>query len=466
MEFCLAKWWANIGQVDTSYTVTFHGVKPSNNSGNGLVMHGGEGIMRIELDSQLKAEEVVPEIKLKNVVQVVKPSEHKLVSLTDARDVLPDGRQMYELQLSYSFSVSKTSENTLNLSMLSEVLYESQLESQLVMVYDSNKRMIGCVDAYPQKWSLKLEKGDYTAKVNVRQEKKELVERFTETPLLVSSKLSSPLSLDVYSNHPNAQSGGKKMTSATLHPGNVTPVYVAPAATEKYCKGANLGQYLQGTATFAKDEVGKKVDVYPFKYILPDAGKKKDKSKDKDKKKDDAEAYKEALRDCKISWLSKLGDKALYDELIKAGDNLLGVNIGMLNFLQNAEGEAKSWKAILEQAELAIKCVDQSKLLAWLGIKSDTSDNAAEVKKEMEKIKNNLVEALAAKGEAMLELGEKDKETELLTVYSDIAKYTDVNDSKVFIFILMPLFQGTTIHNFHAGLWICLEALQPPGTPW
>ena len=58
MEFCLAKWWANIGQVETSYTVTFHGVKPSNNAGNGLVMHGGEGIMRIELDSQLKAEEV------------------------------------------------------------------------------------------------------------------------------------------------------------------------------------------------------------------------------------------------------------------------------------------------------------------------------------------------------------------------------------------------------------------------
>ena len=31
----------------------------------------------------------------------------------------------------------------------------------------------------------------------------------------------------------------------------------------------------------------------------------------------------------------------------------------------------------------------------------------------------------------MLELGEKDKEVELLTVYSDIAKYTDVNDTKV-----------------------------------
>ena len=162
-----------------------------------------------------------------------------------------------------NFSISKTSENTLNLSMLSEVLYESQLESQLVMVFDSNKRMVGCVDAYPHKWSLKLEKGDYIAKVNIRQEKKELVERFADRPLLVSSKLSSPVSLDVYSNHPNAQSGGKKMTSATLHPGHVTPVYVAPTATEKYCTGANLGQYLQRTATFAKVEVGKKVQINP-----------------------------------------------------------------------------------------------------------------------------------------------------------------------------------------------------------
>ena len=65
------------------------------------------------------------------------------------------------------------------------------------------------------------------------------------------------------------------MTSVTIHPGSVIPIYVTPPATEKYCKGATLGQYLQGSATFAKDECGKKVDVYNFKYILPDAGKKK-----------------------------------------------------------------------------------------------------------------------------------------------------------------------------------------------
>ena len=109
------------------YSVTFHGVKPS--VGRDIVMHGAEGIMRLDIDSGLKSEEVAPEIKLKNIVQVVRPSENKIISLADPRDVLPVGRQMYELQLSYSFTVNKTAESSLNLSMLSDVLYESQVSN-------------------------------------------------------------------------------------------------------------------------------------------------------------------------------------------------------------------------------------------------------------------------------------------------------------------------------------------------
>ena len=32
MEFCLAKWWANIGTLNCQYTITFHGVKPTNSN--------------------------------------------------------------------------------------------------------------------------------------------------------------------------------------------------------------------------------------------------------------------------------------------------------------------------------------------------------------------------------------------------------------------------------------------------
>ena len=51
------------------------------------------------------------------------------------------------------------------------------------------------------------------------------------------------------------------------------------------------------------------MDTYSFKYILPEAAKKKDKNKDKESKKaksDDYEAFKEAVRDTKTTWLAKL----------------------------------------------------------------------------------------------------------------------------------------------------------------
>ena len=43
------------------------------------------------------------------------------------------------MQLQYSFSVPKATELQVNISMLSDMLYESELESQLWMLYDANK---------------------------------------------------------------------------------------------------------------------------------------------------------------------------------------------------------------------------------------------------------------------------------------------------------------------------------------
>merc|ERR1719456_917447 len=98
------------------------------------------------------------------------------------------------------------------------------------------------------------------------------------------------------------------------------------------------------------------------------------------------------------------------------------------------QDKEKDWSAVLEQADRVIMSVDQQQLLAWLGMKSDARENAVEVKKDMEKNKQQLVEALAAKGEAMLERGEQDKE-KMFGLYTDIVKYTDQNDAKVFSFM-------------------------------
>lgn len=49
---------------------------------------------------------------------------------------------------------------TVGLQLLTDKLYESCFESQLLMVYDQNKQLQACRDAWPT-W-MKLKKGSFT----------------------------------------------------------------------------------------------------------------------------------------------------------------------------------------------------------------------------------------------------------------------------------------------------------------
>lgn len=60
------------------------------------------------------------------------------------------------LQLAYNFSLGKATEITPNFPLLSNVLYESELESQLWMLYNSHKQLVACGDAFPSKWTTKV----------------------------------------------------------------------------------------------------------------------------------------------------------------------------------------------------------------------------------------------------------------------------------------------------------------------
>lgn len=78
----------------------------------------------------------------------------------------------------------------------------------------------------------KLEKGDYSLKLHVRHEKKDLLDKLTEMPVLLSYKLSNPINLDVYASQSQALIGGKKMIAASVAPGHTLPLYIAPMSNE------------------------------------------------------------------------------------------------------------------------------------------------------------------------------------------------------------------------------------------
>lgn len=195
------------------------------------MMHGPSGVQRIDLTS-LNREEIAPSIQLKTASMVLKPNETKISPLTN-RDVLPFGRQIYQNLLSYTLILSKPQECVFSLPLLNNVLYESEFESQMFMCFDMNRRLLIAGDAYSGNNFSKLNKGEYLIKVQVRHERKDLLEKINEATLTVTFKLASPLNMDIYMSYKAAVLGEKKVTSLTVPPMRPVPLYIAPLSAEK-----------------------------------------------------------------------------------------------------------------------------------------------------------------------------------------------------------------------------------------
>ena len=92
-----------------------------------------------------------------------------------------------------------------------------------------------------------------------------------------------------------------------------------PNINEKYTKHAGMGQYLQGSVSFVKDEFGKKADTYSIKYVLNENAKK-DKNKSSSKK--DTPSFAESMAEQKINWIGKMDPNSdegtkMFEELKK-----------------------------------------------------------------------------------------------------------------------------------------------------
>ncbi|XP_059224472.1 tripeptidyl-peptidase 2 [Stomoxys calcitrans] len=273
LEVCIAKYWSNFGSSHLKYSLEFHGIQANSS----YVMHGARGVHSMEITS-LVSEELQPVVQFKTAAVVLKPSESKISPLSATRDVIPEGRQIYQNLLTYSLNVAKAMEVALYAPIFNSVLYEAEYESQLWMIFDANKHMVACGDANSHKFYTKLDKGEYCIRLQIRHEKRDVLEKINEANMIALFKLPSSLNLEVYDQYNQCVIAGKKFNYSTVKQDCPKVLYVAPLGQEKLAKASlpSATAWLSGSITLAKDEVGRKVDVQEFVYVLnpPDGGKK------------------------------------------------------------------------------------------------------------------------------------------------------------------------------------------------
>lgn len=439
------------------------------------IMHSATGIHRIDLESLL-SEECQPSISLKYSVMVLKPTESKITPLTK-RDLIPNQRQIFQNVLSFNLHLAKAQELSLHAPLFSSVLYESEFESQFWMLFDSNKMLTGSGDAYSGINFMKLDKGDYVIKLQVRHEKKDLLEKISEAVMLTTFKLSSTMSLDIYKSFNNAITQNKKITALPMAGGISKAIYVAPLQLEKIVKNIPSGQmsWLEGTIIYAKDDFGKKVDTHYFQYQLIEGtgGMKKPSNGTKDTTKSKQDEYKEGLRDYQCNQIAKL-DAADAEEVYKEVSaayptNYVQVHLAMVQHLEASllnsdvktqlpntfKMQLKASGGSLEELRgkltrivklcgMVVEGINQEALLAYYGMKSDNRPDAIKIKTAMDKQKQQLLEAFVKKAVALgkmniiqkmsqetsegVAVGSADEMDELLV---DAMKYADLTDAKV-----------------------------------
>jgi tripeptidyl-peptidase-2 len=155
--------------------------------------------------------------------------------LTDDRNRLLNDSPVYEGIIEYKFTLDTTVDKFYPVvPVLSTILYESEFESQLVMLYDVNKQLIKAFDAWPSHRQVKLTKGEYTIRLQIRHERSTLVDRWKDRPIAITGALPKKITLPTYGtlNHALIDSGPKNQKRMISH-GQLWPFYISTVLFEK-----------------------------------------------------------------------------------------------------------------------------------------------------------------------------------------------------------------------------------------
>lgn len=444
LEVALAQYWSSPGTSLVHVDVTFHGIRPDDNS---IALSTSESVARIGLTSQLRLEHLKPTGSLSMRQSTLHPTESKLRPLSAERDRLPDGSIAYELVLTYEFEQKQAGKVTPRFPFNDELLYESPFGTQLWLLFDSAKRRVMTDDVWPDPVS--LGKGKHTLKVQLRHSDPKLLERMKSAIVHLDRPLSSSVGLKFYRNRPSATAGTSAFQSATMLPGQRLALYVAAPDHNKVPKGTNQGDVLIGTVRYgATDDAefgaGQKPGGYPVHYTVEIPVKAKSAA---------TQGEVENTTQLRLAQLRKVDfekDRKKFDSLakrlMKQDDNKLEVLRLKLHRLDTLEKRKQRLSAVVKAADDVIAMVDTGKLRSAFGTRANPeNEDATKRRKDAEKQKEVLVDALYRKGRGLgyMELPEviekhpiedpKAHSKAFEANFAELRNWVDTTDEKYFL---------------------------------
>jgi tripeptidyl-peptidase-2 len=247
LELCLAQNWSSLGKSDIAWRVEYRGLLPDDRE---IVIPAGAAGQSVTVASLVGRERLHPEVKLMTLRRLVAPSKSTLEPLTDPRDQLTDGRQLYRLILEYPIAQDSAGEITPHWPEFDNLLYESPTLGLYWLLDDANGRLVAAGDPYPK--SVSLEPGDHTLRLELRHVDVDWLDSQRSLPLSVDRDLKRDLSLSCYPDRASAVEQADALRPEAVQQGEQREFFIAAPPAKDWPSEAQPGDQLLGVAQFTR----------------------------------------------------------------------------------------------------------------------------------------------------------------------------------------------------------------------
>jgi tripeptidyl-peptidase-2 len=404
LEICLAQYWSSLGASELECELTFHGIVPDDSS---LTLSAAEPTVNVNLATPLHRQQIAPAAKLTTHRTTLRPTSAVIRPLAPSRDVLPNGRHLYLLELTYNFSQAKAGTVTPRFPMNDNLLYDSQFGTQLWSIFDASKARIATDDIFPG--SVKLGQGKHVLKLQLRHDDIAKLKSMKKAPLTLDRPLSNSVSLGVYRSRAAAVSRGERFRSSLLERGDRVSLWVGVPASVSLPATAVGGDILLGTVTYGtagdgRRQSGRRPGGFPVQYVVPNRSvtKLSDSGPESPKLPGDENRYRIAKLKSLVTAADDLRFNRIAEQILKEHPEHLPTLVAQLHRLDQTRNRKQHLTRVVAAADKVIAQIHPNHLAAHFGTNVNSDDVAAVgLRKKMNDHKTILIDTLYRKGRAL-----------------------------------------------------------------